>query len=99
MPAAIPQIPTQTADLFGGNITAQIPQNFVDASRHRPVPDTQEVFVSSTYDTDISIVFDILCRVEGSDEEALAVHWEDVAVEDGRGQKLFHQEGVQVPGL
>lgn len=80
-------------------MTVQIPQNFQDASAYRPVPDTQEVFVSMTYDTDISIVFDILCRVEGSDEEAVNVHWEDVAVEDGRSQKLFQTGGAQVPGL
>ncbi|KAI5817515.1 hypothetical protein BZA77DRAFT_35187 [Pyronema omphalodes] len=99
MPAAIPHIPTEFVKLFGGHMTVQIPQNFQDASAYRPVPDTQEVFVSKTYDTDISIVFDILCRVEGSDEEAVNAHWEDVAVEDGRSQKLFQTGGAQVPGL
>jgi len=94
-----PSIPTVSTDLFGGAITAHIPASFEDASNHRPVPDTQEVFVSRTYDTDISIIFDILQRVPGSDEDAIAVHWDDVASDPLRTHKLFDTRSVTLPNL
>ncbi|KAF8541900.1 hypothetical protein BDD12DRAFT_690462, partial [Trichophaea hybrida] len=86
--------------LFGGAITAHIPANFEDASNHRPVPDTQEVFISRTYDTDISIIFDILERVPGSDQDALELHWDEVVASDPqRSHKLFNTQSVVLPNL
>ncbi|KAF8436438.1 hypothetical protein BGX38DRAFT_1214361 [Terfezia claveryi] len=73
-------------DLFGGAIVAEIPEVFVDASRFRPVPSTQEVFVSSSDATDISIVIDILQHVPLPDIDACKEHFEDVI--DGREGSL-----------
>lgn len=99
-PAAPAEIHATATDLFGGALTAHFPANFEDASHFREVPDTQEVYVSRTYDTDISVIVDILHRVDGTDEEALAVHWEDVAAADAdRSNKIFSQEPVVLPGL
>lgn len=68
---------TQTA-LFGGALRAVLPAGLEDAAQYRPVPDTQEVFVSRSYDSDLSVIFDILQRVPGTDEQAVAVHWDDI---------------------
>ncbi|KAF8423787.1 hypothetical protein EV426DRAFT_711014 [Tirmania nivea] len=77
-------------DLFGGAIAAEIPAIFVDASDFRPVPSTQEVFVSSPDATDISIVIDILQRVPPPDIDACKVHFEDVIDQrEGSFGKLF----------
>ncbi|KAG8690663.1 hypothetical protein FRC11_009961 [Ceratobasidium sp. 423] len=49
-------------ELFGGAITVQLPAGLTDASDLRQVPDTQEVFLAT--DSDVSVVFEILQRVE-----------------------------------
>ncbi|KAG6866082.1 hypothetical protein C0991_008834 [Blastosporella zonata] len=54
-----------TRDLFGGAITAQTPSNLIDASDIRQVPDSQEVFLYP--DSDISIIVEVLQKVEPSD--------------------------------
>jgi len=66
-------------ELFGGSIVADIPDLFIDASDIRPVPSEQEVFVSKV--TDISIVVDILERVEPETET-------DTQVETEAGRSL-----------
>ncbi|KAI5806294.1 hypothetical protein EDC01DRAFT_778136 [Geopyxis carbonaria] len=97
-------IPTKSIPLFGGALTASVPQNFSDAAQFREVPDNQEVWVSMTDDTDISFLVDILQRVEvgdGSDADALRLHWEDIAEDDDREAKLYATEPVvlrQLPG-
>jgi hypothetical protein len=96
-------IPTTEANLFGGAITADFPSNFEDASQYREVPDTQEVYVSRTYDTDISIIVDICERVthgSGTDSEAIAMHWDDIALsDDRRTNKIFSTVSISLPNL
>ena len=75
----VPAISTAETPLFGGALTAHFPTNFEDASHFREVPDTQEVYVSKTYDTDISVIIDILQRVDSGTAAVQAVHWQDVA--------------------
>lgn len=65
-------------DLFGGAIVAEIPKIFNDASIFRPVPSNQEVFISSSDATDISIIIDILQHVPLPDIDACKEHFEDV---------------------
>jgi len=79
--------------LFGGAIEVEIPEIFIDASQFRPVPDSQEVFVPNSGDTNISIVIDILQRLDLPDVDACQVHFDDVI--DGRDAlgRLFQVEG------
>ncbi|KAA8893969.1 hypothetical protein FN846DRAFT_976590 [Sphaerosporella brunnea] len=98
-------IPTTETDLFGGAITAHFPSNFEDASQFREVPNTQEVYVSRTYDTDISIIVDICERVSpasdpSSDSAAVAVHWDDITLSDDRcSNKVFTTTSISLPNL
>jgi hypothetical protein len=66
-----------TTDLYGGAIKAILPGSFTDASNFRQVPDHQEVFVNDQNND--SIVFDILERLEGGDEEAVKEHVKEIA--------------------
>lgn len=60
--------------LYGGAITAPVPDNYLDASDIRPIPDTQEVFISP--DSPASIIFDLLEPVP--EEDALLSHIDDI---------------------
>jgi hypothetical protein len=64
-------------ELFGGAITAEIGENWLDASDARPVPDHQEVWLER--DADLSLVIEILERAEAADADCAAFHFEDVA--------------------
>ncbi|KAK9447825.1 uncharacterized protein V1518DRAFT_420529 [Limtongia smithiae] len=52
--------------LFGGAITIDLPDGFLDASTFRQVPDNQEVFVSqdSSETNDTSIIIELVERLE-----------------------------------
>ncbi|KAI0303417.1 Mog1p/PsbP-like protein [Multifurca ochricompacta] len=64
--------------LFGGAITAEFPEDFIDVSRLRQVPDNQEVYLSR--DLDVSIVLETLERVPPSDStEAATFHFDSIA--------------------
>ena len=52
-------------ELFGGAITIQLPNDLLDASELREVPDTQEVFVDKH--SDISYILDVNERVPPTD--------------------------------
>lgn len=49
-------------DLYGGAITVELPEPFVDVSTMREVPDNQEVFIfeGATVDTDESLIIDLI---------------------------------------
>lgn len=64
--------------LFGGAISTIAPSNLIDASTIRQVPDTQEVLLFP--DSSISIVVEILQRVEPNDNhEAVKFHFDSLA--------------------
>ncbi|KAG8720014.1 hypothetical protein FRC08_001373 [Ceratobasidium sp. 394] len=69
---------TKTYRLFGGAIDIDLPADLLDASDLRQVPDTQEVFLAT--DSDVSVVIEILERVE-PDEPAQAAkfHFDSLA--------------------
>ena len=49
--------------LYGGAITCNLPDSYIDVSQMREIPDQQEVWVSSGTDTtDSSIIFEIFER-------------------------------------
>jgi hypothetical protein len=68
------------ASLFGGAIYTELPAAFTDVSTLRQVPDHQEVFVQNQ--GLVSIMFDIMERVTGSDQDAMKIHLNDVVGQD-----------------
>lgn len=65
-------------ELYGGAITVNLPANLIDASDMRQVPDAQEVFLDRN--SDMSIIFEILDRVEPADlDEAARFHFDSIA--------------------
>ena len=69
----------KTVPLYGGAITATLPAALADASTLRPVPDTQEVWVSTTKDSNLSVIIDLLECVPGSTlHEVLTAHMDEV---------------------
>lgn len=70
---------SSTTPLFGGAITAELPSHLLDASKIRPVPDTQEVYISQETPA-LSIIVDLLeCVSEGSLQKALEQHVTELA--------------------
>lgn len=66
-------------ELYGGAISTQIPEDAVDVSKFRQIPDTQEVFLlEKPTHLDQSLIFDLLERVEGSLAEVVTVHLDDI---------------------
>ncbi|KAJ3883768.1 hypothetical protein F5051DRAFT_317077 [Lentinula edodes] len=71
-------MPDTPLHLFGGAITAIAPSNLLDASEIRQVPDTQEVLLFP--DSSISIIVEILQRVEPNDnQDAIKFHFDSLA--------------------
>jgi hypothetical protein len=69
----------KTVPLYGGAITATLPAALADASTLRPVPDTQEVWVSTIEDSNLSVIIDLLECVPGSTlHEVLTAHMDEV---------------------
>ncbi|KAI9105022.1 hypothetical protein DFS34DRAFT_605464 [Phlyctochytrium arcticum] len=78
MTVSAPTSSASTRQLFGGGITADIPESFLDASIMREVPDNQEVFVDQL--TDQSIILELLeLAAEASDDEAAKFHFQQLA--------------------
>ncbi|KAJ7098130.1 hypothetical protein B0H15DRAFT_772911 [Mycena belliarum] len=70
-----------TRELFGGAITAMAPENLVDASDLRQVPDTQEVLLYP--DSSASIIVEILQRVDATeDDPAIRYHFDSLAYDN-----------------
>ncbi|KAF2237459.1 Mog1p/PsbP-like protein [Viridothelium virens] len=71
---------SKTVELFGGAITADYPNTFIDVSDLRQVPDHQEVYIDANGLT--SIIVDILERQPSemcSDDEEVAInHLKDI---------------------
>ncbi|EIM90400.1 Mog1p/PsbP-like protein [Stereum hirsutum FP-91666 SS1] len=85
----------QSRELFGGAIAALLPPTLVDASQLRQVPDTQEVFLYP--DSDVSIIVEILERVEPSDfSEAAKFHFDSLA-HDNSAQSSAVREIAIIP--
>ncbi|TFK55253.1 Mog1p/PsbP-like protein, partial [Heliocybe sulcata] len=65
-------------ELFGGAITVTLPSRVIDASDLREVPDNQEVFLYP--DSSVSIIVDVLQRVDSEDNnEAARLHFANLA--------------------
>lgn len=86
-----------SVDLYGGAIKTVIPNGFLDVATIKPVPDHQEVFVSKTNDE--SIIFDILEKVDFSDEEAANVHLQEIADINHWNVNIETIEAIQVPNI
>lgn len=66
--------------LYGGAISATLPEGTIDVSEFRQIPDTQEVFLLEKLSgLDQSIIIDLLERVEAPDlAQVIAVHLDDI---------------------
>lgn len=65
-------------ELYGGAVTASIPQGSIDVSDFRQVPDNQEVFLIEEDNRDLSIIFDILEQPANDPQKAIEAHVEDI---------------------
>ena len=61
----------KTVSLYGGAITCQIPERFLDCSEFRQVPDHQEVFIDKNQ-SDQSIIFEILEQQNKVKDDSIA---------------------------
>jgi hypothetical protein len=70
----------QPTPLYDGALTISLPTSYINASRFRPVPDHQEVFVESRPDAPlISVIVELLERAPREDGlEAVVYHLDDV---------------------
>ena len=67
--------------LYGGAITAEVPDRFVDVSQFRDIPDNQEVLCD--IDTDQSVIVELLSLVEDvSDESCAEFHFNEIVKEN-----------------
>jgi hypothetical protein len=55
--------PTTSRALYGGAMSARLPDRYVDVSDFRPVPDNQEMWTDASRDE--SVIVEILERVDG----------------------------------
>jgi hypothetical protein len=80
----------QTAALYGGAITTSLPTTFDNASRFRPIPDNQEVFVETRNGaTPINVIFEVLEQAPQADGlDAVQYHLDDVRDTGDRGRVL-----------
>ncbi|KAJ7489922.1 hypothetical protein B0H11DRAFT_2010977 [Mycena galericulata] len=84
-----------TRELFGGAITALAPAHLLDASDLRQVPDTQEVLLYP--DSSVSIVVEILQRVDVADDElAIKYHFDSLA-HDNSAQSTAVEAVAMIP--
>ncbi|SGZ58322.1 CIC11C00000002461 [Sungouiella intermedia] len=85
--------------LYGGAITANLPQGAIDVSDFRQIPDTQEVFLlEKPNGLDQSIIFDLLERVDASSlPEVIAVHLDDIL--EGAATNIAPLESMEHPVL
>ncbi|KAL8989491.1 MAG: hypothetical protein Q9177_001630 [Variospora cf. flavescens] len=82
--------------LFGGAITADFPNGYLDVSNIREVPDHQEIYLDASGFS--SVIIEIAERVTQppTDEEALKFHFEDI-VDDNDTSKIWHTDLVHLP--
>lgn len=66
--------------LYGGHIEVELPQEAIDVSEFRQIPDTQEVFLfEKPNGLDRSLIFDLLEKVDAASlVEVIAVHLDDI---------------------
>lgn len=74
-----------------------LPTDLIDASDLRQVPDTQEVFLYP--DSEISIIFEVLERVDKEDDhDAVRFHFDSVAHDSDATSQTIHQiSTVSIP--
>eukprot|EP01118_Nematostelium_gracile_P006041 TRINITY_DN1931_c0_g1_i1.p1 TRINITY_DN1931_c0_g1~~TRINITY_DN1931_c0_g1_i1.p1 ORF type:complete len:182 (+),score=41.01 TRINITY_DN1931_c0_g1_i1:43-588(+) len=77
--------------LFGGAITCDMPQRFLDISEVREIPDNQEGFCD--VHTDQSIIIELLSRSNVNDQDSAKFHFDSLA-EDNQavGSQITHTE-------
>ncbi|KAL1839593.1 hypothetical protein VTJ49DRAFT_1336 [Mycothermus thermophilus] len=92
------------ANLFGGAIVCDLPENFADVSQIRQVPNNQEVYIDK--DGFTSIIIDITERVNATgdtalerDGRALTIHLEDLVGDDADTVKVWNTSETEFSHL
>ncbi|MCJ1269085.1 multicopy suppressor of ts gsp1 [Lobaria immixta] len=87
------------AELFGGAMTAEIPEGFGDVSLLRPVPSHQEIHLSATGFT--SLILEVTERVDhlSSDQEALRYHFDDIVTPGDTSHVWETSNVIQLPNF
>lgn len=84
--------------LFGGAFQLDLPDNFLDVSQLRQVPDNQEVFVSK--DSDESFVIELLETPDASLDSSIEYHWKDLCEANTASEcKILKSENVSIVSL
>lgn len=85
-----PAPPTQQRPLFGGAISAAVPQGFDDISVIREIPDTQEVFSHGA--TDRSLIFELVEQTDTTSATELpaAFHLDALAADSSASTATTH---------
>ncbi|CUM64281.1 uncharacterized protein PRCAT00001879001 [Priceomyces carsonii] len=85
--------------LYGGAIHTVLPEDAIDVSKIRQVPDTQEVFILEKIrrELDRSLIFDLLERVPNNYEKVIELHIEDLidSQESNHLIERVHQKFVE----
>ncbi|KAK8853445.1 hypothetical protein IAR55_004151 [Kwoniella newhampshirensis] len=86
--------------LFGGAISLELPDSYLDASDLRQIPDNQEVFLSSTSDT--AVVLEVLGMVEDGSAstdlwEAIKFHFSSIAHDNASLQSTILNPSPSLP--
>lgn len=93
--------------LFGGAITIDLPENVIDVSNFRQVPDNQEVFLIEGVSPpdDISIIIELLELPDGLLDQVIKMHLSDSLdmeiddISDVKIESKSHNLGTQHIGL
>ena len=70
--------------LYGGAITVDLPQDYIDASDIQQIPSHQEVFLSPTSLT--SIIVELNSSISAPNDEASTIHFHDPIMHPDSGQ-------------
>lgn len=84
--------------LFGGSFLLDLPDNFLDVSQLRQVPDNQEVFVSK--DSDESFVIELLETTDAALDSSIEYHWNDLCEANTASEcKILKSETVSIVNI
>lgn len=84
----------QSHPLFGGALSAVLPQSATDISEVREIPDNQEVFAHAH--TDQSLIVELVeYQGQVADQDAVKYHFEDIA----GSNKAFEPGAFEVTGV
>lgn len=85
--------------LFGGSISALVPENFLDVSQLRSIPDNQEVFVDKI--SSLSLIVEIVeYQTQVENDKAAEFHFKDIGTANDASEfTLIEKSSVSIKNL